>query len=54
MVGDEFDVELELPKTYKVTKEVINSINHIPGVVQVERFKKGIPISINGNVSSKT
>ena len=34
----EFDVELDLPNSYRVNKDVVNSINHIPGVIQVERF----------------
>ena len=39
VIGDEFDVELELPNSYRVNQDVVNSINHIPGVIQVERFE---------------
>ena len=38
VINKEFDVELDLPNSYRVNKDVINSINHIPGVIQVERF----------------
>ena len=38
VISKEFDVELDLPNSYRVNKDVINSINHIPGVIQVERF----------------
>ena len=38
VINKDFDVELDLPNSYRVNKEVINSINHIPGVIQVERF----------------
>ena len=39
VISKEFDVELDLPNSYRVTNDVINSINHIPGVLQVERFE---------------
>ncbi len=39
VINSEFDVELELPSSYRVNQDVVNSINHIPGVLQVERFK---------------
>ena len=38
VISKEFDVELDLPNSYRITNDVINSINHIPGVLQVERF----------------
>ena len=38
VISKEFDVELDLPNSYRVNKDVVNSINHIPGVIQVERF----------------
>ena len=39
VINNEFDVELELPKSYRVNQDVLNSIAHIPGVLQVERFE---------------
>ena len=42
VIDDEFDVELELPNSYRINQDVVNSINHIPGVVQVERFETKI------------
>ena len=38
VINKEFDVELDLPKSYRINKDVINSINHIPGVLKVEQF----------------
>ena len=38
VIDKDFDVELDLPNSYKVNTDVINSINHIPGVLQVDRF----------------
>ena len=38
VINKEFDVELDLPNSYRINKNVINSINHIPGVLQIERF----------------
>ena len=42
VISKEFDVELDLPNSYRITNDVINSINHIPGVLQVERFDNHI------------
>ena len=42
VISKEFDVELDLPNSYRITNDVINSINHIPGVLQVERFDSHI------------
>ncbi|MFL2801472.1 MAG: DNA polymerase III subunit alpha [Paracoccaceae bacterium] len=38
VIDKEFDVELDLPNSYRINNDVINSINHIPGVLKVERF----------------
>ena len=38
VIDKDFDVELDLPNSYKINTDVINSINHIPGVLQVDRF----------------
>ncbi len=38
VVNKEFDVELDLPNSYRVNNDIINSINHIPGVLQVEHW----------------
>ena len=42
VISKEFDVELDLPNSYRINNDVINSINHIPGVLQVERFDNHI------------
>ena len=39
---NEFDVEVELPNSYRVNQDVLNSIAHIPGVLQVERYEPKI------------
>ena len=38
VIDKKFDVELDLPNSYRINEDVINSINHIPGVLKVERF----------------
>ena len=38
VINKEFDVEIDLPNSYKINKDLINSINHIPGVLKVEQF----------------
>ena len=42
VIDNEFDVELELPNSYRVNQDVLNSIAHIPGVLQVERYEPKI------------
>ena len=40
VLGSGFDVELTLPNKYKVNQDIVNAINHIPGIAQVERFEE--------------